>query len=542
MVDLDAPARPVRTLSWPELLDQLRANTPTAGAPQALGLDVSGLAEAGQIRVVPMDRASPVLVADVTDIDPRELDALDSSRRIRWVAADLMATAATLARAGVRLRRGYCVTSARRLVDGYHRTDSGQLNGGDLSEDYRQAQLDLRATTHASALDRLVDIDSANALAAVDLNADGIPWDAARHHEVLAALLGEPTESGCYPRLSELDEQITAAFGGARFRWRTEVPEAFDGAGLQVQGSRVSDFEHLAHPAVPPLTSWRHLDLLANRFGYEWAARWTHDERWWPVFHPAATSTGRWTAEGGGLALPHALRRCVRVQPGRRLVIADISQLEPRILAYLAGDRTLLGLAERGDLYAELGDRLGVDRAMAKTILLAALNGRRSVKAREALRPFTSACSATMDLLAEYEQRARHGATVRTELGRTMPLPDVPTVAAIETASVRRTAEQRSLVARAGRRGRSFPVQGTAAEVCCATLAILRTQLRDRDARLAAFLHDEFVLDVAEDAVEEVTLLLRQAVHLGAAWVLGLDALSLPLTVRTGSDWGVREP
>ncbi|MGO1053070.1 DNA polymerase [Crossiella sp. CA198] len=535
--------RPVRHLTWEELLDTVRRGTPMTGPADLLGLELSGRPGAWHFRIEPFNGTMAVLVAEVDEHGLRQLGPMDRTQRIRWVAADLSTTATALAKAGVHLRLGYCLTLAQRAVDGYHRVESTPPSDrAGLSERYQQIQADIGATAHGSALDRLIDVDSASALAAAELNAAGLPWDAERHREVLADLLGQPSQADWYPRLSELDEQVAECFGGARFRWRTELPDAFDGEGIEVHGSRTCDIEHLAHPAVPLLTRWRHLDTLANQFGYDWAKRWTEADRWFPVFHPAGTSTGRWTADGGGLQLPHSLRSCVRARPGRRLLVADISQLEPGILAYLAGDRALLNLAEHEDPYEALGRRLGMDRAVAKTTLLAALYGRRSGVARPAMELLTRSCPAAMELLAEAEERARHGGAVRTELARTLPRPDQPTWSAIETTATRRTTEQRSLVARFGRRGRAFPVQGTAAEVCCAALAALRTLLRGEDAGVVAFLHDEFVVEVAEDAVGEIEPLLRHAVLVGLAKVVGQDAGLLPVSVHSGMDWARSKP
>ncbi|GAA2842906.1 DNA polymerase [Crossiella cryophila] len=530
--------RPVRHLTWEELLDTVRRGTPMTGPAHLLGLELSGWPGAWHVRVEPFSGTMAVLVAEVDEHGLRQLGWLDRTQRIRWVATDLGTVAIALAKVGVQLRLGYCLTLAQRAVDGYHRAEfTPPSDRAGLSERYRQIQADIGATSHGSALERLIELDSANALAAAELNVAGLPWDTGRHREVLTGLLGESSQADLYPRLTELDEQVAECFGGARFRWRTELPDAFDGEGVEVHGSRICDIEHLEHPAVPLLTRWRHLDALAHQFGYDWAKRWTVADRWFPVFYPAGTSTGRWTAEGGGLQLPRSLRCCVRARPGRRLLIADVSQLEPRILAHMAGDSGLLDFAEHDDPYEGLGRRFGMDRATAKTALLAALYGRRSGASRQAMNLLMRSCRAAMELLAEAEERARHGAAVRTELARTLPRPEQSTWSAIETSAARRTAEERLLVARFGRRGRAFPVQGTAAEVCCAALAALRTLLRGEDAGVVAFLHDEFVVEVAEDAVGEIEPLLRHAVLVGLARVVGQDAGSLPVSVHSGMDW-----
>src|SRR4029453_9574318 len=92
---------------------------------------------------------------------------------------------------------------------------------------------------------------------------------------------------------------------------------------------------------------------------------------------PGGVVSGRWATRGGGaLQIPHALRRAVVADPGWTFVVADASQLEPRVLAALSGDEGLARAAAGGDLYAALAaDAFGGDRARAKTALLAAMYG-----------------------------------------------------------------------------------------------------------------------------------------------------------------------
>jgi DNA polymerase I-like protein with 3'-5' exonuclease and polymerase domains len=68
-------------------------------------------------------------------------------------------------------------------------------------------------------------------------------------------------------------------------------------------------------------------------------------------------STGRWSGGGHGLNLQNLnrgdagnadLRGCLVAPPGRKLVIADLSQIEPRCLAWMAGDRAWLDLVRSG--------------------------------------------------------------------------------------------------------------------------------------------------------------------------------------------------
>ncbi len=61
------------------------------------------------------------------------------------------------------------------------------------------------------------------------------------------------------------------------------------------------------------------------------------DGRFRANFVPGAVVTGRWGSDGGGaLQLPKEIRSASVADPGWKLVVADASQLEPRVLAAMA--------------------------------------------------------------------------------------------------------------------------------------------------------------------------------------------------------------
>ena len=102
-----------------------------------------------------------------------------------------------------------------------------------------------------------------------------------------------------------------------------------------------------------------------------------HDGRFRPVYVPGGVVTGRWASSGGGaLQLPRQLREAVRADPGWLLVVADVAQLEPRVLAAMAGDVALADAARGRDLYAGVVDSGAVaTRQEAKIAMLGAMYG-----------------------------------------------------------------------------------------------------------------------------------------------------------------------
>ena len=150
------------------------------------------------------------------------------------------------------------------------------------------------------------------------------------------------------------------------------------------------------HPVIEPLLEYKKLSRLQSANGWTWLAEWVHDGRFRPVYVPGGVVTGRWASSGGGaLQLPRQLREAVRADPGWRLIVADVAQLEPRVLAAMAGDTALADAARGRDLYAGIVDSGAVaTRQEAKIAILGAMYGAttgESRTARAATAPHVSA-------------------------------------------------------------------------------------------------------------------------------------------------------
>jgi DNA polymerase I len=255
--------------------------------------------------------------------------------------------------------------------------------------------------------------------------------------------------------------------------------------------------------------------------------------RFRPEYVPGGVVSGRWATRGGGaLQIPHALRRAVVADPGWTFVVADASQLEPRVLAALSGDDGLARAAAGGDLYAALAaDAFGGDRARAKTALLAAMYGGDVGQLMTVLRRRFPAAVGFVEAAA---RTGEEGGLVRSQLGRTCPPPSAAWLAAIEPAvgpdpevgpRGRRAARDR------GRFTRNFVVQASAADWALVLLAAVRRRLAGQAGHLVFFQHDEVVVHCPRDDAGRVAAEVRDAAAESGRLVFGDTAVRFPLSV-----------
>jgi len=384
----------------------------------------------------------------------------------------------------------------------------------------------------------LVAAESAGALAAAEMAAAGLPWRPEVHDAVLTELLGPRPRPGAAPeRLRDLTERIGAAFGQPlNPDSPAQVLRAFAAAGTPLPSTRSQVLRGVDHPAVPLLLAYKELSRLHAAYGWSWLDTWVAGGRFRPEYVPGGVVSGRWATRGGGaLQIPHALRRAVVADPGWTLVVADASQLEPRVLAALSGDVGLARAAAGGDLYAALAaDAFGGDRARAKTALLAAMYGGDVGQLMTVLR---RRFPAAVDYVEAAARTGEDGGLVRSILGRTSPPPSQgwltavdraggPDPDAAEGARARRAARDR------GRFTRNFVVQASAADWALVLLAAVRRHLTGPNGpHLVFFQHDEVVVHCPREEADRVVAALSDAAEESRRLVFGDTAVRFPLAV-----------
>jgi DNA polymerase-1 len=225
------------------------------------------------------------------------------------------------------------------------------------------------------------------------------------------------------------------------------------------------------------------------------------------------------------------VRRAVVADEGWRLVVADAGQLEPRVLAAMAGDTGLAAAGRSGDLYRALADEaFGGDRARAKVALLGAMYGQTGGAAVPALAALRARFPVAWEFVEQAAREGERSGLVHSWLGRTCPPPSGDARGAGDAgAAVRMSPEQ----ARArGRFTRNFVVQATAAEWALALLATVRSAL-PAPAHLVFYQHDEIVVHTPIDLAPEVTRVVHAAAETATRLLFGDTVVRFPLDVST---------
>jgi DNA polymerase-1 len=267
------------------------------------------------------------------------------------------------------------------------------------------------------------------------------------------------------------------------------------------------------------------------------------------TFNQAGAATGRLSSAEPNLQnIPvrtrrgEEIRRCFVAAPGRRLIVADYSQIELRVLAHLSGDGAFIhAFRQGGDIHRETAAIIfdvpvaGVTpemRARAKTINFATIYGQGPFalsrqldisqdEARRFIATYFERFAGVRRFLDETVTQARERGYVETLTGRRRYIPELQD-------------RNRSVRALGERTAMNSPMQGSAADLLKMAMIRLAVALRERGLRGALLLqvHDELVLEVPEAEAEATATLVRRCMEEAAV-------LRVPLVaeVGVGDNW-----
>src|SRR3954466_14837625 len=401
----------------------------------------------------------------------------------------------------------------------------------------------------AESLYREIELPLTEVLAAME--AAGVKVDTYRMGEITARLADrvEELEAKAYELAGE-EFMLGSTQQVARILFeKLELTPGRKGKTGYSTDTRVLRTIRGEHEIVGVLEEWRELSKLINTYLGPLPALIGEDGRLHTTINQAVAATGRLSTSNPNLqAIPirtelgREIRSAFVAEPGSKLVSADYSQVELRILAHVSGEPRLREAFERGeDIHqATAAEVLGKDpatltkdeRNIAKMVNFGIIYGISSFGLSENLEIPRDEAQAYIDAyLARFphvqdfiqrtiEQAARDG-YVTTLFGRRRPVPEI-------RASNRQT---RSL---GERLAVNSVMQGTAADIIKVAMVRIHRRLRaeGRGAQLVLQVHDELLLEVPEREVSAVKELVR--VEMCGAYPLDPP---LEVDIGTGEDW-----
>jgi DNA polymerase-1 len=241
------------------------------------------------------------------------------------------------------------------------------------------------------------------------------------------------------------------------------------------------------------------------------------------------------------------VRRAFVAERGWRLVSADYSQVELRVLAHLCQDPALIEAFRHDmDIHTTTAAAVyGVDfdvvtleqRNFAKRVnfgllygmssyRLAAETGMPRAEADQFVREYFDRFPGVGRYLDETKRQAAEHGYVETLMGRRRYFPALQGRARGRTMAMQRAAAEREAI--------NMPVQGTAADIMKVAMRRVYDALREGDyrARMLLQVHDELVLEAPEDEVPRIVPLLRE--QMSSAYEL---VVPLKVDVKVGWDW-----
>lgn len=229
-----------------------------------------------------------------------------------------------------------------------------------------------------------------------------------------------------------------------------------------------------------------------------------------------------------------AIRNLFVAPEGHKLVVADYSQIEPRVLASFSGDRIMCtSYLEGVDIYTTIGDTVGVDRTAAKTLVLAMMYGVGPDKIADSIGVSTNEARNLLDsFMVKFPSVTKYKKQVISDSRKRGPVPYALTYLKRR----RYLPDLRSNVmwqrSRAERQAFNTVIQGSSADLI--KLAMIRAhKLIPDEASLILTIHDELVTVTPDHLAEETEAAIREAME-------GIKALNIPMIadVKTVQRWG----
>ncbi|MEK7512489.1 MAG: DNA polymerase I [Patescibacteria group bacterium] len=304
------------------------------------------------------------------------------------------------------------------------------------------------------------------------------------------------------------------------------------------------------HPIIELIEEYRELTKLQSTY-IEALPRIADEktDRVHTEFNQTITATGRLSSSNPNLQnipirteLGQEIRKAFVAEKGNKIISADYSQVELRVIACLSGDKTMMEVFERGeDIHAataakifgvELKDITKEMRYAAKEVNFGVLYGmgawglssRKKIshaEAKDFIDKYFKSFHKVKDYLDQVKEDARQKGFVETMFGRKRYLPEINS----GVQQVRSGAERMAV---------NMPIQGTAADLMKIAMIEVFREIKKIDERIKILLqvHDELVFEVPNDLAEKMAKIIDEKME-------KVHKLCVPIKVETeiGDNW-----
>jgi DNA polymerase I len=386
-------------------------------------------------------------------------------------------------------------------------------------------------------LERVAKLEFECVMPIAEMELNGFFLDAERWREQLAKVTAAQARAA-----DDLQNMLSAGVAQATLFGRSQinldsqaqVSAALANLGVPVQETtRAWQLQPLAaqYPVVDKLLEYRAVQKSITSFGenilefIEPSTGRIHAD-----FRQIGAPTGRFSCSNPNLQqIPHdqAYRRCFRAPEGKKLVIADYSQIELRILAEFSADTKFIeAFASGEDFHSRAAaqvfnvkpeDVTTEQRSFAKRLnfgivygvgasRFAMMTGLSEHEAENTMRRYFGTFRRLDAYLRDSGQRVIDERTARTASGRLLRL--------------RFDENDRRSVSSARRYGRNMPIQGTSADILKRALRLFHDAIHGTSARLVNIVHDEVVVECDAREAESVGSKLGSAMRAAGGEIL----------------------
>lgn len=319
--------------------------------------------------------------------------------------------------------------------------------------------------------------------------------------------------------------------------------------GLSTAASELEKIRE-RHTIIDLISKYREVVKLKNTYLEALPNLVAADGRIHTSFNQTITTTGRLSSSNPNLQnipirtdLGNKIRRAFVADEGYKLVAFDYSQIELRVVSYLAEDKKMISAFKKGEdihmataswlFHKPISKISDFERREAKTVNFGVLYGMSSYGlaqgmkvdrdyAAEFIGNYFDTFKGVKKYLDGTKEKAKKLGYVETIFGRRRYIPEI-------------NSNVYDIAAAAERMAINMPVQGTAADIIKLAMIKIQKEILDgnKEIRLLLQVHDELVFEIKKESIKKFIPKIRKIME-------EVYKLSVPIKVdvSAGKDWG----